>query len=94
MPEIALVSACMAAECLLQRRRNLADGGAGARRIDREREQVLVAAAGGAGERGERLLHRLRIALAPKLRKLLDLRLRTAALSTLSSSTGASCSGR
>ena len=48
---------------LLQRGRNLADRRLGARRVDRERQQVAVAAVGRARQRGERVLDRLGVAL-------------------------------
>ena len=63
----------MAPEHLFQRHRDLADGRLGARRIDRERQQIAVAAVGRAGERGERFLHRLRIALGLQPRELVEL---------------------
>ena len=46
----------VAAEDLLQRRRNLADRGLGAGGVDRERQQIAVAAVGGARQRVERRL--------------------------------------
>ena len=63
----------MAAEHLFQRQRNFADGRLRARRIDGEREQIAVAAVGGARERIERVLQRRRIALGFQPLQLLDL---------------------
>ena len=60
---------------LLQRQRDLADRRLGARGVDREREQVGVAAGGAARERRERLRDRLRIALALEPLELVDLQL-------------------
>src|SRR5690242_21215203 len=65
----------MAAESLFQRQRNLAHGRLGARRIDRQRQQITVAAAGAAGQRLERGLERLRVALTAKPLELIDLQL-------------------
>ena len=65
----------MAAPHLLQRRRNFADRGLGARGVDRERQQVAVAAVGGAGERVERRLQLRRIALALEAGELVELQL-------------------
>ncbi len=63
----------MAAEHFFQRRRNFADGGLGASGVDRQREQVAVAAVGGAGQRVERFLQRRRIALGAQPLELVDL---------------------
>ena len=60
---------------LLQRRGNLADGGLGAGGVDRQRQEIAVAAVGGAGERVERLLQRRRIALGLQPLELVELHL-------------------
>src|SRR5690606_13268061 len=44
----------MAREDFLERVRDLADGGAGARRLDRELEEISLSGSGGVGQRGER----------------------------------------
>src|SRR6185437_9406465 len=65
----------VAAEHLLQRRRDFADRGLGARRIDGERQQIAVAASGGPRERRQRLVDGFGIALAFQPRQLVELQL-------------------
>ena len=62
----------VAAEDLLHRAGNFADGRLGAGGFHRERQQV-AAAGRRVGERGKRRLHRRRIALGPEPLQLLDL---------------------
>ena len=65
----------VAAIHLFQRRRYFADCGLGPRRIDRKRQEIAVAAGGGAGQGGECFGDRLRIALALEAGELVDLQL-------------------
>ncbi len=65
----------VAAEDLLQRQRNFADRRLGARRVDRERQQVAVAAGGVARQRRKRVGDGLRVALALETAELVDLQL-------------------
>ena len=65
----------MTPERLFQREGNLAHRRLGARRVDRERQQIAVAACSAASERLERLFERLGITLALKPRELVDLQL-------------------
>ncbi len=58
----------VAAEHLLHRVGNLADGGLGARRLDRQRQQVAVAVAGAARQRRQRGLDVLLVALGLRSR--------------------------
>ena len=53
--------------------RNFADGGLCARGIDRQRQQIAVAFAGGAGQRRQRGVDVLLVALCPQPRQLVDL---------------------
>ena len=61
------------AEHLLHRVGNFADGGFGARRVDRQRQQIAVAFAGAAGQRRERRIDILLAALVPQPLQLVDL---------------------
>ena len=63
----------VAPEHFFQRHRDFADGRLGARRLDRERQQVAVAAVCRARQCRERLLDRLRIALGFQPRELVEL---------------------
>ena len=58
---------------LLQRRGNLPDGGLGAGGVDGQRQQIAVAAIGGAGECIERLLEHGRVALGLEPLELVEL---------------------
>ena len=60
-------------EHLFHRVGNLADGGLGARGIDRQRQQIAVAFAGAAGQRRQRVVDVLLVALASQPRQLVDL---------------------
>ncbi len=80
-------------EHLFHRVRNFADGGLGARRIDRQRQQIAVAFAGAARQRGQRGIDVLLVALGRSRFSLSICRRRTVEFSTLSTSIAASLTG-
>ena len=68
-----LISARWRPNTFSMRVRNLADGGLGARGVDRERQQIAVAVAGAARQRRQRIVDVLLVALRLEPRQLVDL---------------------